>query len=522
MKTFKTLGIFLLLTVMCVGFTSCGDDYKSRLPELLIKDMEFEASKDAITKSQIFRNEDLTNYGVSVDANALWCKSWIDYDTSTLYVEVLGRGESTDEDPYSDRSCKVTLTDVRDNTVRSFNVSQKQLNAVLVNGNEYQVPSAGADIDIEVQYNVDFTVVIPDDVTWVHKKAATRGLQKQTVTLTVDENNDGSARNASVVIKSADESIKKTIKIYQVFNPVYSIDVKEFTVDELSQTVKVNVTANFQFDTYPEEDWITSGGRETVSDTKFIQKLNVSAFKEKKEKRASTVEFYANVKTAEGTYKEIKETVSITQLRTLYIPADSVKLAVGDSTLVEVVNTQKRDLVWSSSDEKVFTVDSKGQVKCVGNDGDGKATITVKSKDGSYSDQIIAEAKKAVDLYKYLVCKWDSIESIIDGVTTKTLTFKITNTSDQTILLTRYEAKKDSADTSIWYGGNLSENLGGKGEKKFELGAVPTTNYYMTLKYTYMKENYTLGFSKSGKMTITKDAAPAVATTRRSAKARRR
>ena len=112
-----------------------------------------------------------------------------------------------------------------------------------------------------MQYNVDFTVVIPDDVTWVHKKAATRGLQKQTVTLTVDENNDGSARNASVVIKSADESIKKTIKIYQVFNPVYSIDVKEFTVDELSQTVKVNVTANFQFDTYPEEDWITSGGR---------------------------------------------------------------------------------------------------------------------------------------------------------------------------------------------------------------------------------------------------------------------
>ena len=287
--------------------------------------------------------------------------------------------------------------------------------------------------------------------------------------------------------------------------------------------MKVNVTANFKFETYPEADWVISGGRETVSETQFIQKLDVSAFKEKKDSRESSVEFYANIKTAEGTYKEIKETVTITQNRTLYIPTDSVKLAVGDSTVVEVVNTEKRDLVWSSSDESEFTVDSKGQVKCIGRDGDGKATITVKSKDGKYSDKIIAEAKKPVDLSKYLVCNWDSTKTIKESVTTTTLIFKISNTSDATILLTSYEAKKDSADASIWYGGNLSENLGGKGKKTIELGTIPTTNYYMTLKYTYMNEKYVLGFSKKGEMIIKKEEAPApAATTRRSARARRR
>ena len=144
------------------------------------------------------------------------------------------------------------------------------------------------------------------------------------------------------------------------------IDPKEFTVDELSQTISINVTANFKLETYPEEDWASSGGRETVDDTHFVQKINISAFTEKKENRASTVEFYANVKTAEGTYREIKETVKITQERTFYIPADTIKLEVGDSTVVELFNKNKLEAKWSTSDDQEFTVDSKGQIKCVG------------------------------------------------------------------------------------------------------------------------------------------------------------
>lgn len=530
MKTMKSFGYFLMLFVLGVGFSSCGDTYESRLPELLIKDMEFDGSKQDVVQSQTFRNEDMTNYGISTDAS--WCEALIDYDTSTIKVTVRGRAQSTDTDPYSARSCKVTLTDVRDNTIRSFNVSQKQLNEVIVNGNEYQVPSEGGEVSIEVQYNVPYQLVIPGDVTWItEKKAATRGLETASVVLNVAENNSGAARSATVSIKSTDESINRTIKIAQAFTPVYTIDPNTFTIDELAQTVKVNVTANFKFETYPDADWVVSGGRETASEseTQFVQKLDVSAFKEKKDSRVTTVQFFANVKTTVGgDYRTIEETVTITQNRTLYIPKDSVKLAVGDSTVVEVVNTEKRDLVWSSSDESEFTVDSKGQVKCVGRAGDGKATITVKSKDGKYSDQIIAEAKKPVDLSKYLVCKWDSTKTIKEGLTTTTLIFKISNTSDATILLTSYEAKKDSADASIWYGGNLSENLGGKGSKTFELGAIPTTNYYMTLKYTYMNEKYILGFSKKGEMTIKKEEAPApaatptpAATTRRSARSRR-
>lgn len=523
MKTKKSLGYFLMLAVLGIVLSSCGEDYESRLPELLIKDMSFEATTSSQTQSQQFRNEDMSNF--SITTNATWCTAKIDYDTSTINVTVNARGmsEDTDADPYSDRSCVVTITDVRSNNVRSFNVSQKQVDEIKLGQNEYQAQHGGGEVTIELQKNVDYTVVIPTDATWIteNKNAKTRGLEKASVVLTVAPNNSGSYRSAKVSIKSNNDKIVREVKISQLFVPSYTIETDKFSIDELAQTIKVNITANFKYEIYPEDEWVSSGGRETVTETEFVQKFDVTAFKEKKDSRETTVEFYANVKLEEGVYDEIKKTITITQNRTLYIPKDSLHLAVGDSAVVEVTNTEKRDLVWSSSNEKEFTVDAKGQVKCISNEGDGKATITVKSKDGKYSDEIIAVAKKPVDLKDYLKCSWITKTATKEGVSTETLNFNIKNTSDQPITLTNYSFYKDSLDVSPWDASDISEPLGGNGSKTIDLGTAPTTNYYMTLKYTYLNEKYILGFSKKGVMTIKKEEATKPAATRRSSRSRR-
>lgn len=523
MKTKKSLGYFLMLAVLGIVLSSCGEDYESRLPELLIKDMSFEATTSSQTQSQQFRNEDMSNF--SITTNATWCTAKIDYDTSTINVTVNARGmsEDTDADPYSDRSCVVTITDVRSNNVRSFNVSQKQVDEIKLGQNEYQAQHGGGEVTIELQKNVDYTVVIPTDATWIteNKNAKTRGLEKASVVLTVAPNNSGSYRSAKVSIKSNNDKIVREVKISQLFVPSYTIETDKFSIDELAQTIKVNITANFKYEIYPEDEWVSSGGRETVTETEFVQKFDVTAFKEKKDSRETTVEFYANVKLEEGVYDEIRKTITITQNRTLYIPKDSLHLAVGDSAVVEVTNTEKRDLVWSSSNEKEFTVDAKGQVKCISNEGDGKATITVKSKDGKYSDEIIAVAKKPVDLKDYLKCSWITKTATKEGVSTETLNFNIKNTSDQPITLTNYSFYKDSLDVSPWDASDISEPLGGNGSKTIDLGTAPTTNYYMTLKYTYLNEKYILGFSKKGVMTIKKEEATKPAATRRSSRSRR-
>ena len=527
MKTIKILGIFLLLAVMSVGFTSCGDDYESRLPELIIKNLEFD--KSGGEQTMVFRNEDLTNYGIT--ANAIWCSPWIDYDASTIYVKVTARGEAeSDEEKYDERSCVVTLTDVRDNTTRTFTVKQAKVTDVIVKlGDDSAIDSNGGDVIVDVQYNVGWNVEIPEDAQdWITRKTAgTRGLEKTTVTLSVAKNNSGGARSSKVYFKSEDGSISKYITVNQLFTPVYSFEKKEFTVDELGQTIKVNYESDINFSVYPDDDWVNKdGSKEKVdgSENKYVQKFTISEFTEKKESRTTKVVFTASVRTAPEPNEPItkEENITITQKRTLYIPIDSVKLMVGDSIIVEVINTEKRDLVWSSSDEKEFTVNSKGQVKCVAIDGDGQATITVKSKDGKYSDKIIAVAEKPKDLTKFLVCKWDSTQTIKEGVSSTILTFKITNTSSESITLTGYTAYKDSADVTKWYEEPLSETLAANKSKQINLGAIPTTNYYMKLRYTYMNEKYILGYSKKGIMTITKETTTPPAATRRSARYRRR
>ena len=257
MKTMKSLGYFLMLAVLGIVLSSCGEDYESRLPELLIKDMSFEASSSSQTQSQQFRNEDMSNFSITTDAS--WCTAKIDYDTSTINVTVNARGmsEDTDADPYSDRSCVVTITDVRSNNVRSFNVSQKQVDEIKIGQNEYQAQHVGGDVTIELQKNVDYTVVIPADATWIteNKAAKTRGLEKASVVLTIAPNNSGSYRSAKVIIKSNNDKIAREVKISQLFVPSYSIETDKFSIDELAQTIKVNITANFKYEIYPEGEW---------------------------------------------------------------------------------------------------------------------------------------------------------------------------------------------------------------------------------------------------------------------------
>ena len=97
---------------------------------------------------------------------------------------------------------------MRSNNVRSFNVSQKQVDEIKVGQNEYQAQHVGGEVTIELQKNVDYTVVIPADATWIteNKNAKTRGLEKASVVLTIAPNNSGSYRSASLIrIKDDDK-----------------------------------------------------------------------------------------------------------------------------------------------------------------------------------------------------------------------------------------------------------------------------------------------------------------------------
>lgn len=501
MKTTKYIVLVLMLMVLGSGFYSCSSDsYESQLKELLIYDLKF--GSGAETQKIVLRGQDLSNYEIqqSDSDTVSWYKAWIDYNNSTIYVSV------EKNTTYDSRSANITLDDIIDGYTRPLKITQDQLDAIVIEGDTCTAPSDGGDVQIEVQHNISYKVVIPDSVKWItQKKASTRGLQTDTVTLTISKNNSGGARSAAVNIQNGDGSINKSITVNQNFTPSYQFEQTEFTVDELSQKISISYTANFKFDVSSSDSWVSKGDLTVVDDSNYVQTIDVKKFTKKEDSRTTTVDFHAYIQKAVGEKAtEVKKSITITQNRTLYIPDDTIKVQYGDSATINVTNTGGYELKWSSSNEDDFTVDENGQVKCVGTDGDEKAIITVKSKDGKYSDQIVAVVDKPKDLTNYLSCEWNAGSKTTSSGTTYSIGCTVFMAKGgPTITLTGYTFYNDNASVEAvtWDGKSLSAK-----------GSISTTDvwigekkdYYIEWTYKYMKDEYILKYTMDKQLTITK------------------
>ena len=83
MRKLSAFGLFLVIAILCIGFTSCSDDpYESRINELVIKDVAFPAT--ASSDTQTFRNEDLSNYVAK--SSESWCNVSFVQESSQMIV----------------------------------------------------------------------------------------------------------------------------------------------------------------------------------------------------------------------------------------------------------------------------------------------------------------------------------------------------------------------------------------------------------------------------------------------------
>ena len=129
----------------------------------------------------------------------------------------------------------------------------------------------------------------------------------------------------------------------------------------------------------------------------------------------------------------------------LTVDATSLNLTVGASKQVNVTLTgdlKDAKLVWKSSDEKIATVDSKGNIKAL---KEGEVTITVSTEDGKYSKTITVTvgAASEVAVTKVTISGSKEVEVgktikltaniIPKNATNKSVTWKSSNTKIATV-----------------------------------------------------------------------------------------
>ncbi|MBO7311418.1 MAG: leucine-rich repeat protein [Alistipes sp.] len=216
-----------------------------------------------------------------------YAQSWITIAPATrgLVSEsiTLNIAENT---PYSARTAVIKVV-AKDNAELAieYTINQEQNDVILADDNNtFAVPSAGGEVAINYQTNIDCEVIIPKDAqSWITITPATRGLVSENINLDISENTTYSARTAVVKVVAKDNAelaVEYTINQEQN-DAILANGNTEFTISGREQQITIKHKANIDCGVIiPDkaQDWVTiapaTRGLSTYSTTLNIAENN--------------------------------------------------------------------------------------------------------------------------------------------------------------------------------------------------------------------------------------------------------
>ena len=347
------------------------------------------------------------DYTVEVESSA---RSWIKF----IKTKSLSSGKlefEISENEGDERSGKVTL---KDNGGKAspvtVTITQEGEKKVLVVGGAAVVPAEGATVEVDVQYNVDYTVEIESSAqSWIHY-IETKTVQSGKLVFKV-EANDGEERSGKVTVKDNSGKVDPvTITVVQEAEPKVLVVGDAATVPAEGATVEVDVQYNVDYTVEVESSarsWIHYVETKAVQSGKLVFKVDANDGAERSGK--------VTVKDNSGKVDPV--TLTFRQERRV-IPVESVELdrtemelGLGETyTLTATINPSDAtdfSLTWESEDTDIATVDDNGIVAAVeegttiitAKAGEKAATCTVKviNREDERAKAILMEFYEAMD-----------------------------------------------------------------------------------------------------------------------------
>lgn len=256
MKLKKTSILFILLP-LCIFFTACSKE-NDNAPKQSENIIDFEQGNMNFTEGageQTFSFTTNTAWVVSVastrNGGAPWCTV---APTSGNAGSHTIKVTTTPNETYDDRSVTVTLK--AGTEVKSFVVSQKQKDAILLTNDKFEVDQEGGTVTVEVKSNVSYTATIGEECKdWIKESNSTRALSTTTKSYTVAMNEDGKKREGSIIF--SDGSLTETVHIYQAGGSIILLSQNDCHVSASGEEIIVELRSNCDYEVVmPSVDWI--------------------------------------------------------------------------------------------------------------------------------------------------------------------------------------------------------------------------------------------------------------------------
>ena len=319
-----------------------------------------------------------TDYTVEVEPSA---QSWIKFvKTKALSSGRLEFEISANEG--DERSGKVT---VKDNSGKAspvtVTITQEGETKVLVVGDVATVPAEGATVEVDVQYNVGYTVEVESSAqSWIHY-VETRSVQSGKLVFKVDAN-DGEERTGKVTVKDNSGKVAPvTITIVQEAEPKVLVVGDVATIPYEGGTVEVDVQYNVDYTVEVEssaQSWIHYVMTKSVQSGKLVFKVDANDGGE----RAGMVTIKDNSGTVDPVTITFVQDSGFFPVTAISFDRTEVTAEVGEEITLNVIfepeNATNKELSWDSSDPNVTWIKSPGVIVCR---AIGKSTITAYTGD---------------------------------------------------------------------------------------------------------------------------------------------
>ena len=285
-----------------------------------------DASENTVSFST---NVDWTLSVASTTGGSTWCTASV---TSGSKGTVSVKFTVTENTGYDDRSVSATIK--AGTASKTFTITQKGVEALLVTTDKYELEQEGGQIEIEVKANIEYQMEISETAkSWITESSG-RALTTHKHTLTIAANEEVEKREGEIYFKSGDKV--ETVKVYQSGGTILMLTQDEYTVSDAGETITVDIKSNFEYGVQmPDVDWITDEASSRGMSSHTLK--YVIAPNETYDSRSAEIIFYDKNSDLKDTLKVIqvqKDAIVISE-KWIRIDAESDTIEVKLSTNVD-------------------------------------------------------------------------------------------------------------------------------------------------------------------------------------------
>ena len=237
--------------------------------------------------------------------------------------------KTTENTEPEDRS--VTVTIKAGTASKTFTVTQKGADALLVTTTKYEVSQEGGEIEIEVKANIDYQMEISESSkSWI-TESASRALTTHKHIFNIAMNEDSGKREGQIIFKSGDKV--ETVKVYQAGGAIFLLSQDEYTVSDAGETISVDVKSNVEYGVQmPDVDWIIDEASSRAMSSHTLK--YVIAPNEGYDSRSAEIIFYDK-------NSDLKDTLKVVQAQkdAIILSQKEISVAKEGETIEVKVNT---------------------------------------------------------------------------------------------------------------------------------------------------------------------------------------